>query len=1054
MKYFLTFLFLNILTIAFSQSDYPILIKELVRKGLAEEAQNQVSLYLQDNLPGSSVSDPSCAARLNIAGEIFLNSKFKEKALPYFLREKDILEINNQKNTDSYITVWQNLGKVYYRLAKFPEAQDHFVKALLLAKKLRGEKSPQFSTVLTDLANLFISKGNFLLAEKMFEKNAGICKELFGKESVEYAINIEEIGYITQVKGDYAAAEVYFQMAEKIFQDKKGFYSFEYARNMLLQGELYYELGQYTAAEALLRKAIHVFHSTKNHSSPEAMQALQHLAVLNLELSNESQANELLNITRNFNREYYTEMHPEYGKSVRELGKVYLQAGYPKAAEPFLNEAKAIFDSILTRKHFEYTLTLSELAQVYKSEGDLKTAEQLYVSALDTFRLTMGDHSAGYAHLLADLGNLYYKAGDYEKAIGMHQQAIELRKEILDNIHPDYIESTKDLSVVYWAAGKHNLAAGYFRKGGKNFIGQYQRYFAFLSEKEKTGFNEQIQNFFLKHNNFVISRMQKDPGLLGEMFDNQIATKSILFHTTKEIRDNIFGADSALVDKYHRWIRYKEILSKLYKLERDEIEKRGLLLDSLEETTNYLEKDISLRVELANKKGEDHILSTSWKDIRAKLTEGEAAIEMVRFNEFLPDSGGIMTDRIYYAALIVTRNTVHHPEIVLLDNGKELEGKYLNYYRNAIQLNLADNFSYNMFWKPVSECSALQGIRKIYFAADGVYNQINLNTLLNTATGKYALDETDVHVVSNTRDIHEIKMAKVPDTRLSPALLIGYPKYDLVTKHEHSEKVSAAGLERGGDTHLHVRGGANEIFRGGHQIAELPGTKIEVNSISDIFRKHNEPFEMYLGEEAVEERIKDDKHFYHPPRILHIATHGFFLEDNKKTGNLNESDLSRSTFIDSIILNRNNNNPLLQAGIMLAGASHAYSDETLLEEIYAIINKQELEDGILTAYEAMNLNLNETELVVLSACETGLGVVKNGEGVYGLQRAFQTAGANSVIMSLWKVNDDATQKFMRVFYEVWFTTKNKREAFRQAQIAIREEYKNPKYWGAFVLIGE
>ena len=146
-------------------------------------------------------------------------------------------------------------------------------------------------------------------------------------------------------------------------------------------------------------------------------------------------------------------------------------------------------------------------------------------------------------------------------------------------------------------------------------------------------------------------------------------------------------------------------------------------------------------------------------------------------------------------------------------------------------------------------------------------------------------------------------------------------------------------------------------------------------------------------------------------------------------------------------------NPLMRSGIMLASARYAYSDQTLKNEIDAVLNGNQVEDGILTAYEAMNLDLSNTELVVLSACETGLGVVKNGEGVYGLQRSLQTAGAKSIIMSLWKVSDEATQKFMVEFYNQWFKLGDKRQAFSKAQQVIREEYGKPYYWGAFVLVG-
>lgn len=1055
-KFFLTWAIAFSCGLSFAQYDqYLDSARAAVNAGRIGAAEAYLTTYLSLRSAKVSVTDTAYASALRVAGEVLLESRDKEKALQYFLKQKQILEGNALQNTIDYALLLRNIGEIEFRKADFADAQKHLLSALITAKKLKGEHSKEFSFILVELSKLFMTKGNFILAEKMYDRNAEISKDVFGKESPEYAANVEKLGYIEQMKGNFQGAEVYYQMAEHIYEKSKGIYSPEYGCNMALQGELYYELGQFTASEALLRKAIHIFNKTGTHQSPEAIEAIENLAVLNLEMRNESQANELLNLARNYNKEYFTEFHPEYGKSLRELGKVYLTAGYPRVAEPFLQEAKLIFDSVLTSRHYDYVLTISELAEVEKASGNFKLAEQLYTSAIDTFRLTMGDHSPEYANLEAGLGNLYYRMGDYEKAIGMHQRALELRKEILDNLHPDYVESTKDMSLIYWADGKYGKASEFFKKSLKNYINQYQRYFAFLSEKEKTGFYRGVQEFTQKYNNYVLARMDKTPALLGEMYNNQIATKSVLFLTTKEIRDNIFGADSALVEKYHRWIRYKEILSKLYKLERDEIEKRGILLDSLEEVANYLEKDISLRVELANKKDENHVLASSWHEIRQKLHDDEAAIEMVRINQFLPDSGGKFTDTVLYAALIVTKSTKHHPAIVVLRNGNNLEGRNLNYYRNAIHLNLTDHYSYEAFWQPIKESPALKGITKIYFSPDGVYNQINLNTLIDVNANEYVIDELDVHVVSNTRDIHAIKKVKTAEDKahLGNALLIGFPDYDLQENHEHVGEASLK-TERGGDMHLHVRGGANDLFRGTGHIVDLPGTKVEVNSIGKLFKKYNEPFELYLGQEAVEEKIKDENHFYHPPRILHIATHGFFLQDDKSSDFMDDVDVSRSTEVDSIILTQSNENPLLQSGIMLAGAAYAYSDETLLEEIYAILNGNDYEDGILTAYEAMNLNLNETELVILSACETGLGVVKNGEGVYGLQRAFQTAGANTVMMSLWKVNDEATQKFMVAFYDEWLKTGDKRAAFREAQKKIREEFPEPRYWGAFVMIGE
>ena len=167
-----------------------------------------------------------------------------------------------------------------------------------------------------------------------------------------------------------------------------------------------------------------------------------------------------------------------------------------------------------------------------------------------------------------------------------------------------------------------------------------------------------------------------------------------------------------------------------------------------------------------------------------------------------------------------------------------------------------------------------------------------------------------------------------------------------------------------------------------------------------------------------------------------IATHGFFLEDEK---------VIRETGFMQIMNNQNHSyiNPLLRSGLLFAGANRAWKNEDVISDI---------EDGILTAEEISHLNLSQTDLAVLSACETGLGEVQNSEGVFGLQRAFKLAGVKTLVMSLWKVDDNATSKFMIAFYNNLMAGKSKLESFRIAQQTIRIEHKNPYYWAAFVML--
>jgi CHAT domain-containing protein len=209
--------------------------------------------------------------------------------------------------------------------------------------------------------------------------------------------------------------------------------------------------------------------------------------------------------------------------------------------------------------------------------------------------------------------------------------------------------------------------------------------------------------------------------------------------------------------------------------------------------------------------------------------------------------------------------------------------------------------------------------------------------------------------------------------------------------------------------------------RTGEQFAALPGTNTEVVKINDILKEKGWTAQVFLKKLATEKNLKA----VHSPAILHIATHGFFSTDKVKLSAEAKKDF------------------LFYSGLLLSGANRNLADET--QEIY--------DDGIVTAYEVMNLDLTQTHLVVLSACETGLGKIENGEGVYGLQRSFLQAGARNILISLWKVDDQITQELMVKFYQYLFQGKPEREALKLAQMELMKKNSNPVGWGSFIVVG-
>ncbi|HTF82712.1 MAG TPA: CHAT domain-containing protein, partial [Cytophagales bacterium] len=350
-----------------------------------------------------------------------------------------------------------------------------------------------------------------------------------------------------------------------------------------------------------------------------------------------------------------------------------------------------------------------------------------------------------------------------------------------------------------------------------------------------------------------------------------------------------------------------------------------------------------------------------------------------------------LTDTSLYAAIVVRNGAA--PKYIEIPNSQELDKKYYSYYKNTIISRSQDKYSYQKYWASID--SSLKGKTDIYVSVDGIYNLINLNTL-RLPNNEYLIDRYNLHYVLNTKTVVLKKPTPAPVEKV--AVLFGNPAY-----------------------------GNGEI------IASLPGTKIEVDKASQHLKANGFKTKVYTQEYASEANIKAVK----SPYILHIATHGFFQPD------ASTSDHEGLDF--GMASQRAEENALLRGGLLLAGAEKSLNNADSLEVKSA-------DDGVFTAYEAMNMNLEKTEIVFLSACETGKGETKAGEGVYGLQRAIQVAGAESVVMSLWKVSDEATQHLLNIFYKEWFKTKNKSLSMIKAQKELKKKFPEPIFWGAFIII--
>jgi CHAT domain-containing protein len=652
---------------------------------------------------------------------------------------------------------------------------------------------------------------------------------------------------------------------------------------------------------------------------------------------------------------------------------------------------------VILRKNFEknngtesveYAFFCNSLGLFYQQKGNFEAAEYNFNIGKDIIKDKLGENHSEYITFLTNLASVYLSAGSLDKSEAIFMKAKSIFEKNNNKNSKNYVLLLQNILQLYVMQGRYVEA----EKMVDNINGIY------------------LQSFAFKANN---------PALAGWLYDNTLALKGILLQSSQKMRSRIMnGNNEALKKLFGEWQDQRSYLAKLYSIGKASIEKQGIDLVKEEAKANDLEKQLSLKSELFAEEIDKNKKRVVWQDVQKQLKAGEVAIEINRFQLFDKE----WTDKTMYTVLILSPQKAQ-PEMLFLENGNWIEKEALDIYQKYYQSDNAEGKDaelYNRLWLPIVKALPA-GTHKVFVSADGAYHQINLQTLFNPASQKYAVEEMEIVMVSTTKELAQPKSTPALPTS---CVLVGNPDYT-----------------------LNLNNGRVIDKR---SFNDLVSTQNEVETIAKFTTSRHIKTQVYVGKEASEAVIKS----LQSPSILHISTHGTYQDGavKKRSGNPLRKDIPSTTSQIGDMAHDFSplvDNPLLKSMLFFTGAEWAWQ-----ERLEANLTG---EDGLLKAYEAMNLNLDDTDLVVLSACETSLGKINAGEGVYGLRRAFQQAGANAVIASLWKVREDATQDFMVLFYENWLThNMSKRKAFDEAQKAIKaqEKYKKPYFWGAFVMVGE
>ncbi len=963
----------------------------------------------------SQRKDTLVANSLFYIGSAFLELGKSEKAIAYFEKEKNLRAELGLTSSEDYSNSLSNLVFLYIETRNYAESGKLLSELISNDKKIFGATGDTYIQTVINASETLLNLDRVDDAEALLQTTL----KQQAKGSGNYGLLLSKMGDIYTYSGKYSKANAALAEALPILEKSFGTNSNEQILALFNLGTLYMAQGKYPEAEE-------VFDSVLDLADPKQqtyISTLNNQALVYRRLGFLEKAEHTFSEIKTLDSATVGIGHPDYAITLSNIALVQTDEGKYAAAEKNLLEAIDVQRKNKETKTVSYARKETNLARVYQLSGQANKAIPLLERAAASFKSNMGEKSPEYATALFNLGMAYWKAGKGTEGIKLLKASSSIRASLLGKKHPLYAESAQKIAEYQWLQKQNKEAQQTFGEVFNNYYNQIDLTFPALTEEEKAKFYyNNIRPSFDKFNAFAVQTRAEIPSVLSEVYNHQLNTKGVIMMATEKVKQGIQSMnDPALLAQFEAWQDLKEQIAKLYG-QHDQPE----VLDSLVQRANLLEKELTRKSaafasQYVKKK-------YTWEEVQQKLKPGEAAVEVIRFINYTPDLGGSFLEEIKYAFLVITPQSKGQPDLILLNNGKELETKFINFYRNSIRFQQEDRYSYKNYFEPLADYLKNNTIQKVFFSPEGVYNQINLNSVRNPFTQQYILDEYDIHLLTNTKDL----IAPIADKRVGQSpVLLGFPKFNLEDSGNTkiAETRGTRGTTRGGTT----RGGISRGFRGGllrymrgeqDGISVLPGTQKEINEISTLF---TDAPAVYMEAQAAEHTIKAVNN----PRILHIATHGYFLEDE-----VTASEGNKAQYIS---------NPLLKAGLILAGAENFLTTGDPVNEAG--------DDGILTAYEAMNLTLDNTDLVVLSACETGLGQVKNGEGVYGLQRAFRLAGTKNIVMSLWSVDDEATQELMSLFYKEMLTNPSQHDAFRIAQQKLKEKFKQPFYWGAFIMVG-
>ncbi|MDH7576941.1 MAG: CHAT domain-containing protein [Bacillota bacterium] len=961
-------------------------------------------------------SHPNYALYLQNLGDLYRTTGRYEEAELLYLEARDIRREVLGEHHSAYALSLNGLAKLYYAMGRYQKAGDLYREAAAVNLKAFGSKiHPVYAMNLNDLAVLYCSMGLFKQAEELHQEAIKIRGIVLGEKHIEYATSLNNLALLYYLTGRYEEAEPLYLRAMEIRREILGVRHSDYASSRNNLALLYWATGRYDEAEKLNREGMEIKWEALGAMSPDYATGMSNMALMYHSLGRYDKAESLCLEALKIRREALDSRHPDYAASLLNLAALYQDTGRYDEAELINLEALGIYREKLGAGHANYAYALNNQAMLYEAMGRYYEAGPLYVEACRVFRRSLGKRHPEYAACLNNIAILLAKSGKYERALRHIRESININNSLLYRIA------------------------------------------AFLPEEQLLSFTGKIEGETSLLITLVSDYLILDREAVNFAFETVLKRKAIVYEATAARHQTVLAAQySHLQDLFGKLREVRSVLSRKIlsgPAAGESMDQYESTLERLEKEQDQLEREIAKQVPEINL--QLRVQNADRKAIAKALPQGSTLVEFFRYNPFCFETSSKERWRpARYIAFVMTDQDPEQVDFFDLGDAQTIDNLVAAFRRsisgeedfrgiNGLEVRDGDlentcRILYDCIFAPVINKIKHFAINQIIIAPDGEICQLPFEALLSPG-GRFVIEEFGLSYLNVGRDVTRFGGLQPSG---GGAVIVADPDYNL------GEEVTGDKIPPDKDGLI-----INQLRSRRERFEPLPGTRAEGKMVSGLLAGNGFEFKEFYGADALERHIKQVR----APMLLHIATHGFFLPDKGKPvrAQLHKLNFGAEICIPDYLIpsveERLVENPLLRSGLALAGAN------TVLDGARA---PEDAEDGILSALDVLNINLVGTELVTLSACQTGLGDIRYGEGVAGLRKSFLLSGAKTLIVSLWNIPDYETRLVMESFYKRFLAGENKAEALRKAKLELIEEmrrdeqFPDPWLWAGFICIGD